>query len=181
MTNRGQQQSEPNGSKVILYHYTAPTTSHLGAILAEGQIRTTESNISFAQTHAGPDVIWLTDSDDPDRQSWVGDVPLKSRAVLIVELPIERVHHWPAWSREHEIDQLAYDGLAATGGDPDSWWVTMRPIQKWHIKALVIAPFRMGPERFEHRELVGDELSRLFRSAGARKQLPLPTTRATRA
>ncbi len=160
-----------------LYHYTAPTTSHLGSILAEGRIRTTESNISSSQEHAGPDVVWLTDSDDPAEQEWVTDVsPFKRLAVLVVELPPDRVHHWPPWSREHGIEDAVYEGLAATGGDPESWWVTTTPIQKWNITALVIAPFKTDHAQFEYRQFTGDDLSRLFGSAGARKNLGLVKT-----
>jgi hypothetical protein len=39
-----------------LFHFTAPyRDGHLGAILREGQITTTESNVSQTRAHAGPD------------------------------------------------------------------------------------------------------------------------------
>jgi hypothetical protein len=128
-------------AKTRLYHYTAPTTTHLGSILAEGQIKTTESNLSFTKPHAGPDVVWLTDSEDPAEQEWTTDVsPAKRLAVLGVELDHERATPWPAWARENGIEDGVFEGLAATGGDPDSWWVTTTPIQKWDIVSLTIAP-----------------------------------------
>lgn len=161
---------------MTLYNYTAPTTSHLGSILAEGTIRTTESNLSFSVPHAGPDVVWLTDSRDPAGQAWTAG-PYKSLAVFVVELPVGRVDHWPAWSRDQGIDETTYLGLAESGGDPERWWVATRPVNKWSIRSLTIAPFEYKGTKFELREFSGDELSRLFRSSGARKQLNLPVTK----
>jgi hypothetical protein len=164
--------------KKTLFHYTAPVTSHLGAILADGVIKTTEPNISFERRHAGPDVVWLTDSDDTTMQDWATDIsPLKQLAVLGVELDPERVFHWPAWSRGHGIEDVTYEGLAASGGDPERWWVAPQPIQKWDIKRLVIAPMDTGAERIGLREFAGGELQRLFHSAGARNALHLPKTK----
>jgi hypothetical protein len=170
--------------KVTLHHYTAPVTSHLGSILQEGWVRTTESNLSAVRSHAGPDVVWLTDSTDPKAQAWAtgsappGDPVLKSAAVLVVELPAESVFHWPGWSKEQGIEPTIYEGLADTGGDPASWWVTTRPITRWDITALVIAPLVVHGETFPKREYAGAELRRLFESAGARRALKLPETRA---
>lgn len=162
-----------------LYHYTAPVTSHLGCILESGVITLTESNLSFDTPHAGPDVVWLTDSSDPAQQVWDSSDPLslKTKAVLVVELPAERCHHWPTWSSEHGVDPATYAGLADTGGDPESWWVTDRPIRRWDIAALVIAPFVHERARWEGRAFAGDDLRRLFDSAGARRALGLPHTK----
>jgi len=173
-----------------LYHYTAPTTSHLGNILASGLITTTESNLSAERRNAGPPVVWLTDSADPSEQLWASgpaldatgaetDDPtilspaIKAAAVLVVELPVERVHHWPEWSRAHGIDPVIEKGLAETGGDPGSWWVTEEPISRWDVTALVIAPFTVGDLRGDYRQFAGDDLGRLFQSAGARRALNL--------
>jgi hypothetical protein len=160
---------------MMLYHYTAPFTSHLGAILSVGQINTTESNLSLEREHAGPDVVWLADSTDAPGQRWAEQPwedgrPVKSLAVLAVELPAERVHHWPAWSVEHGIAPAIADGLAESGGDPGSWWVTTGAVTRWDIVGLTIAPF----EGHDAREFDGDALRRLFQSAGARRALELP-------
>jgi len=168
-----------------LYHYTAPTTSHLGSILQEGRIRLAESNLSFEVRHAGPDVVWLTDSRDPQSQEWAsgpddratgpGFLPpeIKTRAVLTVELSQDRVHHWPGWSEEHGIDPAVSAALAATGGDPAAWWVATAPVSRWDVSALVIAPFRVGDQAYPLREFAGGDLRRLFESVGARRALEL--------
>jgi len=162
-----------------LYHYTAPVTSHLGSILQDGIIKPAESNLSFDVAHAGPDVVWLTDSADPKQQAWDSSDPasVKTKAVLVVELPAGRCHHWPAWSTEQGIDPATYAALADTGGHPDSWWVTVEPIRWWDITALVVAPMNVGGVRTEAREFAGDDLRRLFDSAGARRALDLPHTK----
>lgn len=167
----------------LLYHYTAPITSHLGSILADGRIRTTKSNLSSAREHGGPDVVWLTDSDNPGEQEWVTTVsPWKRLAVLVVELDPSRVHHWPEWSRAQGIDEVMYSGSVSSGGDPSHWWVSTTPIQKWDIRALVIAPLSLeGGQQVERRAFADEDLSRLFRSAGARGNLGLPETKMKRA
>lgn len=165
----------------LLFHYTAPTTSHLGSILADGRIRTTE--FSFAHEHAGPDVVWLTDSDSPEEQEWVtATSPLKRLAVLVVELDLARVHHWPDWFRARGVDDAMHSDSASGGGDPSHWWISTTPIQRWDIKALVIAPFNLEDgQQVERRAFAHEDLSRLFRSAGARRQLGLPETKIMRA
>lgn len=169
--------SATSATTMQLYHYTAPTTSHLGSILAQGLIRTTESNISPTRPHAGPDVVWLTDSADRDAQAWVTTSRLKLLAVLVVELPADRLHHWPQWSREQGIDDATYEALAASGGDPESWWVTTQPVRRWDIKHLTIAPLNTDGGLVELREFDSAALANLFRSAGARRALALPETR----
>jgi hypothetical protein len=165
----------PTAVPSLLYHYTGPTASHLGSILAEGRIRTTRSNISPERERSRPDVVWLTDSADPKAQTWILNPQVNAGAALVVELPVERVHHWPAWSREQGLDEAA--ASAGGSGGPNSWWVTTKPVERWQIKRLVIAPLidRDG-KRQEMREFTGDDLSRLFRSAGARNALNLPET-----
>jgi SEC-C motif len=183
----------------LLYHYTAPTTGHLGGILELGQITTTESNLSSEVSNAGPPVVWLTDSGSPDDQRWAvgpelnatgtetGDPALlpsaiKTRAVLIVELAAEKVHHWPAWSKAHGIDSVIYEGLARTGGDPRSWWVAVEPISRRDVVGLVIAPYIHSGVPEPYREFFGEDLQELFESAEARLALNLiPATRVSAA
>ncbi len=198
MTQPATTSGDPEPTK-LLYHYTAPTTSHLGGILETGVITTTESNLSSEVSSAGPAVVWLTDSGSSADQRWAagpeldatgaetGDPALlpsaiKTRAVLIVELAAEKVHHWPAWSRAHGIDSVIYEGLARTGGDPQSWWVAVEPIGRRDVVGLVIAPYIFNGAPEHHREFFGDDVDELFESADARLALNLiPATRVSTA
>jgi hypothetical protein len=69
--------------------------------------------------------------------------------------------------------------LAASGGDPESWWVTTQPVYHWDITGLALLPFKR-PDGVvqEFQTFEGDDLKRLFRSAGARKALNLLPTKA---
>ncbi len=62
--------------KRMLYHYTAPVSSHLGRILEMGEIEETSPNLSFMGPHAGPEpeVVWLSDSADPGAQLWAAEI-----------------------------------------------------------------------------------------------------------
>lgn len=163
---------------MTLYHFTVAASDWLGSILSDGQIRTTESNLSMTTANAGPRVVWLTDSSDPapseGNELVAGLYPIKMTARLTVEL--ENAQHWPEWSRAQGISEEDYETLARAGGDPSEWWVTTRPIYRSSVSDLhVFANDELGIEsdlRFE-----GKELRRLFQSAGARRALGLPTVR----
>ncbi len=101
---------------------------------------------------------------------------IKTRAVLVVELPLDRLHHWPVWSREQGIHPLTYRGLAETGGDPNSWWITLSPVTRQDIIALDIAPLVQDGVKKEGRRFTGTELQKLFDSAEARDALELKQT-----
>src|SRR6266566_4101820 len=157
---------------MVLYHYTAPVTSHLGSILQDGQIDTSISNVDIHQPGREElKVVWLSDSTDPDAQQWGIE---KTGAVLVVDLPEESVFHWPSWSRKQGIDPDIYDALAETGGDPESWWVTTQPIPRQNIIALII--FAMS-EKVQARVFEGEDLRRLFKSTEARQSLTLPKSK----
>ena len=157
----------------VLYHYTAPFVSHLGSILSEGSIRTTESNLSFERADAGPRVVWLTDAPALDGQTWMRSSETKALARLTVDVDAE---HWPSWSRAQGIAEDQYEGLAEVGGDPERWFVRTRPIHRSDIIALHIAAFDGKPPR----EFDGQQLKALFTSAARRRALDLPKARVIR-
>lgn len=135
-----------------LYHYTS--SLHFAKIMVDGHLRVSESNISLRAARAGPDVVWLTGSSDPKRQGWgVGrDVrtvdqdgqPIALRALdkteirFTVAIPRAEAHHWPQWSRQHGIARATYNALAAaaSGSNPEDWWVVQRPIPRGEWRAV---------------------------------------------
>ena len=145
-----------------LYHFTAPTTTHLGAILRSGQIDVTEANIT--PEGAGEPVVWLTSNGRREGHGWHGGGP-KLGARLTVEVP--DAEHWPVYARRHGIAESWYTELAAAG-NPDEWWVRPRPIGRREIVALDIYL------EVEHRRVEGLELRRLFESRGRQRALELP-------
>lgn len=118
------------------YHYTAPVESHLGSIMAEGAIRTTESNLSLRVDRAGPDVVWLLDRPlrrgethgliTPQQQT-----DLKTHVEFAVRLPKAEVHVWTVWAGERRMHPSDWDVFVASGGGIAQalrWRVIERPI-----------------------------------------------------
>jgi hypothetical protein len=111
-----------------LYHYTANTPCHLGSILETGEIRTTESNISFHANHVGPDVVWLTDLHDPRDAVRGGLYPLKTTARITVE--VADAIPWRQFAMEHGMsrdDRRRLD--RAGGGQGAHWFVVPWPVR----------------------------------------------------
>lgn len=159
---------------VTLFHWTAPTTTHLGSILAEGKIRTTESNLSFATRNAGPPVVWLTTSRNLDYATWMGDVDLKTGARLTVEVPDSEAMPWSDWAVANGMSFSDAKALGDDGGDPETWWVLPRPIHRQSISHLGIREVLLGDHRVPHAQFSGAALLRLFKSDKARRNLNLP-------
>jgi len=115
----------------VLYHFTS--TMHLPLIERAGFIRTTESNLSFLRGHAGPDVVWLMDSDSADgaTHGLDGSVVDKKAVRITVRVQAER---WTEWvKRQPGYDPLTAASLVRTGGGTEAashWWVTEQPIPR---------------------------------------------------
>lgn len=119
------------------YHYTAPHDSHLGSILRERVIRTTESNLSLRTERAGPDVVWLLDRPLRWGETHGLVTPsnpngeFKTHAEIAVRLPKDEVHVWTVWSQMRRMDPVDWDVLVAAGGGISqalAWRVIERPI-----------------------------------------------------
>jgi hypothetical protein len=157
-----------------LYHWTAPTTSHLGAILADKAVWPTESNIR--PDGSGPSVVWLTSVDVPGH-AWADGSPLKNAARLSIQ--VGDAKPWHEWATDHGIAASWSEALSKAGGDPDAWYVVERPIRPWDISALEIYAPKAGEEwtdATQPRRFEGKALRKLFESSGARKALGLLDT-----
>ena len=120
---------------VDLYHFTSP--QHLPRILDSGYLDTTESNISFRREHAGPDVVWLTTSPEPEAGS-LGLSNLfhdKYAYRITVRLPKRDVHRWRDWARAHGSSPETITRLIGSsgGGGSGTWRVIQRriPAAEW--------------------------------------------------
>jgi hypothetical protein len=152
---------------LTLYHFTAAVTSHASSILARGAIETTESNASLERVHAGPPVVWLTDSPEVADIAW--SAVMKKGARFTVE--VDGAVRWLDWAdaRGYPVDWLVRSGGGIEAAS--HWFVRERPIHKWDV-----TEFRLLDDA--GRTIVSyadDDLGRLFRSSGARRRLNLPT------
>lgn len=124
---------------MILYHFTS--IERWGLIERSGMIRTTESNVSPTREHAGPDVVWLTDEDEPDADALAirtVDGTDKTAVRITVDLDDSAVVWWPDFASAHEFNRRWRRALER-GHDPESWWVTMRPIPLAEVVAIEMA------------------------------------------
>lgn len=123
-----------------LYHFTSGI--HLAHfILPEGFLKLTDSNIHPVIENHGPPVVWLTSNPDPTRNTGLDGsfmllngtrFDLNKREVRFT-IDIDDAIHWPEFARDQRMASDAYYSLAATGGDPEEWWVVPREItwQDW--------------------------------------------------
>lgn len=135
------------------YHYTADADSHVGSVLQQGVITTTESNISLQRTHLGPDVVWLLDRpmqawEDHGLRYLIGSA--KTAVEVAVDLPSEEVHDWRTWAQQHGSDPKTIALLTRTGGGRTQsrhWRVIERPILsaewrhvRWTVSGRLLTP-----------------------------------------
>lgn len=129
------------GEYATYYHYTATRGTHVGAIIRDGYIATTESNVSLAadQPHAGPDVVWLLDGPlrDGDNHGLLYHDPtlrtLKTEIEIAVRLPVAEVRSWAKWAVEQGSDRVTRRTLMKRGGgeaQAHHWCVIERAIPR---------------------------------------------------
>ena len=95
---------------MIFYHYTC--IEHIEKIIDDGFLKTSESNVSPSEEHAGPDVVWLL------KKPLTGQVPQmltgraemsgrsvgidKSRICITVDLPATDVQRADKFWKKHK-------------------------------------------------------------------------------
>lgn len=155
-----------------LYHFTAPTTSHLGGILQDRRISLTESNV--LPDGSGQKVVWLTKNPDPEVQKWVAPVPWKAKCRITVELPAKEVKKYPVWAKSQGIHPSWMAALAEAGGDPNDWYLSFQSISYKNIVAIELM--------IDGADIIkGENLHAVFFRNSARKALGLPKTKKVRA
>ena len=133
-----------------LYHYT--TELHLPLIAAAGFLRTTESNIGSplpevepSGEHYGPDVVWLTDSDEIDGLGLNTTIALGLGLVrFVVAVPRDEVHHWPTWRQQFAMNDTWRASLELDQ-HPESWWLIERPVPRREWVTIQRQADRGGP------------------------------------
>jgi hypothetical protein len=128
---------------MIFYHYTC--IEHIEKILDDGLLKTSESNVSPSEEHAGPDVVWLL------KKPLTGQVPEmltgrieasgrsfgidKSRICVTVDLPHSEVQRADKFWKRHKVEQWWVDRLSSLGGKSKvkDWYVITRsiPSEEW--------------------------------------------------
>jgi hypothetical protein len=108
-----------------LYHYTA--VWHMPSILADSELRATESNLSRAQEHAGPDVVWLTRSETPSAYGLGLDTPAVDKTEVRITVDVPDAVPWSTWCEAHGIDRC-WRRTLEKGRYPETWYVVEHPV-----------------------------------------------------
>ena len=106
------------------FHYT--TQDHIRSIRDSGLIKTTESNVSMEEDHAGPDVVWLFDKTLKvvprmlytklySQDNFLGWFP-KCHVELEIELDKNEVLRADKFLKKHKADALWIEKLEKAGG-----------------------------------------------------------------
>ena len=126
---------------MILYHYTA--LLHLRTIAQDGMIRTTESNVGSGRVdwqpfgeHVGPDVVWLTTTQDPTKGQGLQGPADKTAARIIVD--VNDAAPWSRWCVAHGINP-SWRGALEARQLPDQWYVVERPVARGEWAGLEVA------------------------------------------
>ena len=128
---------------MIFFHYTC--IEHLEKIIDVGFLKTSESNVSPSEEHAGPDVVWLLKKpfrgQVPEMLTGRAEIsgrPLgidKSRICITVDLPPTEVHRADKFWKKHKVEQWWADRLSSLGGKSKvkDWYVILRniPSEEW--------------------------------------------------
>lgn len=117
---------------MILYHFTTPI--HLPAIMAEGVLRTTDSNL-LKREGASPRVVWLLDTsfvgDKPDHGLHVAGFP--DKRIIRVTVDVPDASRWLDWGKQRRHDPAWMRVMIHSGGGDKAarhWWVVNRPIPR---------------------------------------------------
>lgn len=112
-----------------LYHYTS--ADHLPSIRRDGVLRTTESNVSLTQPHAGPDVVWLT-TDPRPRAGTHGLAGLLDKTAVQITVDVDG-ERWMDSDLFAAMDDLTRRAIVTAGGGDKSartWWICREEIPR---------------------------------------------------
>jgi len=134
---------------MIFYHYTSEP--HLEQIQEEGVIKTSESNVSATEEHAGPDVVWLFKEPlkGPTPRMLITNVNLKfgtlaldkSKVQIQVNLPDHEVKRADKFFRKLGADPQWIRQLEEMGqSKKKKWYVITRDIPQSEWESVTIRP-----------------------------------------
>lgn len=105
-----------------LYHFTSG--AHWIHIAGDGVLHPSESNIDPATPHAGPPVVWLTDTPTADLGHGLDGSDVDKTSVRIeVDVPAIR---WVDWEWTARMPNWWRDVMVRAGGGTEAaahWWV----------------------------------------------------------
>lgn len=112
-----------------LYHFTS--REHLPAILNSGLVLPSESNIHPSIERAGPDVVWLTDTESSGLgHGLAGSATLKGAVRIEVDVPAIR---WLEWEWTAHMAGWWREAIVRAGGGDEAaahWYVWPAPIRR---------------------------------------------------
>ncbi len=130
---------------MLLYHYTSHE-HHWSKILEDGYLRTTDAVLDGLNAkRQDVRVVWLTSEYNPVQQwqgkegevsfylpdgapVYVGADKSEVRMTIDVSLGPGGAQHYPKFAKRYKVPRTTVKGLAATGGDPQTWYVVPRRI-----------------------------------------------------
>lgn len=120
-----------------LYHYTRKEWAD--SIVRDGVILPTESNVRLDRPHAGPDVVWLTATDDwsvdhGGQSEWNGKLECR----FVVE--VDDAMRWTSWCIKENVSNRIQRGMRASAADWPNFYVVERPILANEIVGLEFNP-----------------------------------------
>ena len=123
---------------MILHHFTAASTSHLGEILKSREIKTT---VGIHMDGSGPRVVWLSKHPDPRLQMWCASPAERVKLTAMIAVDVPNAVAWPEFAEAHEVDPAWYRGLHEAGGQAsEDWYVVDHSIGSHAFQALTYWP-----------------------------------------
>lgn len=147
-----------------LYHFTHP--GHLASIIAEGVLRTSDSNLDPYDPFVEPRVLWLTDLpvliDEGTRDGLYAE---KRQIRFEVEAP--RARRWMDWAPAKTMDQNWKELLLRRSGGMEAaehWWVSVKPVPRANWKGILHVPsgLSLDPEQADIDPIQNGEAASQF-------------------
>ena len=126
------ERTEIPSSSGVLYHYTC--VYHLSAIFSTGYLKLTDSNLiapdgtweTELRSKSYKPVVWLTDSESPDRLGLDGSAADKKEVkITVARKPYMK--YWKAWEPQREMPKWWKEAFTS-GYHASSWYVSERVI-----------------------------------------------------
>lgn len=116
----------------VLYHYTC--VYHLPAIFSAGYLKLTDSNLiapdgtieTELRSKTYKPVVWLTDSESPDRLGLDGSAADKKEVTITVARK-PYMKYWKSWEPQKEMPKWWKESFTK-GYNVSSWYVSERVI-----------------------------------------------------
>lgn len=132
LVNSSMERTKKTSFSEVLYHYTC--VYHLPAIFSTGYLKLTDSNLiapdgtweTELRSKSYKPVVWLTDSESPDRLGLDSSAADKKEVkITVARKPYMK--YWRVWEPQREMPKWWRDAFTS-GYNASSWYVSERVI-----------------------------------------------------